>query len=144
MHKTVLCPIDFSDASLISLDYAVKMAKKENLGLSVLYNFRLIQKEKDEEIVTFKRRMEGEAREKFRALEKNFPETVKEDCRFMVEVGFIADSIKAHARKNEVAFLVMDSEIGTSLGLNGRTSGAFLEDLGVPVIIVPEKKLTAL
>ena len=142
MDKTILCPIDFSDSSIQALEYAIDLAQQEKSSITVIYSFRLIQSEEGQEIRLFKKTMEEEANKRFRQLEDSFSKESAVDHRFLVEIGFMEDSIASQLKKNEVSKVVVDRAMCQS---NDRESGIpkkFLESLKVPVIVVPDKALT--
>lgn len=145
MKKSILCPIDFSESSIRALQYAINLAKKDRSGITVLYSFRLIQSPGDEGVVTFKKKMENDARERFTSLEKFFENDRRIDHQFIVEVGFFPDSIAGQVRKNSVSKIVIDKEmyplINESLNDHRQPVESLLNALNIPVIVVPQKAL---
>jgi nucleotide-binding universal stress UspA family protein len=144
MSKTVLCPIDFSDSSLGALSYAVTAAHAKGAGLTVLFSYRLIQHEKGEEILVFRKKMEEEARRQFKMLESKFKDQLAAVPDFLVQIGFISDSIQSYVRKHAVELLVLDRGIYHLLNDHGHAApDEFLSSLNVPFVIVPEKTAVA-
>ena len=143
MPKMVLCPVDFSDSSIGALRYAMGVARKEEAGLAVLYTYRLTQLQKGEEVLSFRKKMEEEARQKFMKLESSIKAIVDLAPDFMVQIGFVTDSILGYVRKHEVSLLVLDRGIYHLLNDHGEAPDEFLHSLNVPFVIVPEKATVA-
>jgi len=144
MHKSILCPIDFSDSSIGALRYAVKAAHDKGVGLTILYAYRLIQPEKGEEILVFRKKMEEKARTQFQTLSTIFKDKLDEVPDFIVQIGFVSDSIMSYIRKHTVELLVLDRGIYHLLNDHGNMAPEeFLTSLNVPFVIVPEKAAVA-
>src|SRR5690606_31809515 len=137
--KTILCPIDFSDSSILALKYAIQLAQEEQSGVTVLYSFRLIQQEENQEIHLFKKSMEEEARKRFSQLEEFFTLHDKVPHNFFIEIGFMEDNIAGHLRKNSVSKVVVDRDMCQAGEAKNGIPKKFLESLNVPVIMVPEQ-----
>lgn len=78
--------------------------------------------------------MEQEAMKNFASLEREILADKGIVYEFKMEVGFIDDRIKKHAKENKLSFLVMDK------GIAFRDKEAFevlIRQLPIPVVIVP-------
>ncbi|HEX7015052.1 MAG TPA: universal stress protein [Cyclobacteriaceae bacterium] len=136
MKGKILCPIDFSETSIEALKYAIQMANKEGSCVTVLYSYRLIQPDQEEEILKFRNRIELRARERFCMLEPFFHNGTVTDHEFLIEIGFFADCILRQVRENGVDKIVMDRNMRRLI--TERPQDVFLRTLPVPVIIVGE------
>ncbi|MFO7256241.1 MAG: universal stress protein [Bacteroidota bacterium] len=134
MKGKILCPIDFSESSIEALKYAIEMANKEGRGVTVLYSYRLIQPDQEEEILKFRNRVELRARERFCMLEPFFHNGTVTDHEFLIEIGFFSDCILRQVRNNQVDKIVLDSNMRRLIV--ERPHESFLGSLPVPVIIV--------
>jgi hypothetical protein len=134
MRGKILCPIDFSESSIEALKYAIDMANKEGRGVTVLYSYRLIQPDQEEEILKFRNRVELRARERFCMLEPFFHNGTVTDHEFLIEIGFFSDCILRQIRNNQVDKIVMDGNMRRLIV--ERPQESFLGSLPVPVIIV--------
>ena len=133
MGKNILCTTDFSEGSKRALEWAVNFSKEEGSDLTILYTYRLT-KNVAVELVQWKKKVEEEANQKFIAFETEHLKNVGIKYEFKIEVGFVADRIEDHAKKNNLRFIVIDKSMCT------RSKESFeelLENINVPVVIVP-------
>lgn len=132
MTNGILYATDFSDSSQEALEWAVRLAKRLNCHLTVLYTYRLIKQYG--EVLFIKKKMEEEGLRKFKALEKEFLEGAGISYDFKIEVGFVDDRIEEHTRKNKISFLVM----GKNMSIRNKESfDELVENLQAPLVIVP-------
>jgi nucleotide-binding universal stress UspA family protein len=134
MKGKILCPIDFSETSIEALKYAIEIANKEGRSVTVLYSYRLIQPDQEEEILKFRNRVELRARERFCMLEPFFHNGTMTDHEFLIEIGFFSDCIIRQVRNNHVDKIVMDRNMRRLIVEFPPDS--FLGSLPVPVVIV--------
>lgn len=136
MLSTILCTIDFSDASKDALRWAVTISRQLKTHLTVLYVYRLVNGEavKNGEAVQLKRRLEEEARTKFVTLEKEILDGQGVVYDFITEVGFVSDRIATHAKSKSVKFLVMDKNMGAG---TRESYDELVRQIDVPLVIVP-------
>lgn len=140
MAVTILCPIDFSDDSIGALEYALNLAEDARGNVTILHSYRLIQTDREEEILSFKKKKESETLKKFEELEQRLVNLKKIGHKFVNEIGFLSDSIENHLRKNPVSMLVMSQKMCSSLNDHrGYPMEMFLNRITVPVVIVPDK-----
>lgn len=133
MTKGILCTTDFSASSRNAVEWAVSLAQHLKAPLTILHTYRLIRGHNGE-VVQMKRKMEEEARQKFSVLEA---ETLKDkgiSYNFKIEVGFVADRIEEHSRKNPLSFLVMDKSMSTG---NKESFDELVKQAQIPLVIVP-------
>ena len=133
MTKNILCTTDFSEASKRALEWAIKFSKEEGSDLTILYTYRLT-KNVAEELVSWKKKVEEEAKKKFIAFESQHLKDIGIKYQFKIEVGFVADRIEDHAKNNPLGFLVIDKTMCTR---NKETFDDLIESINVPVVIVP-------
>jgi nucleotide-binding universal stress UspA family protein len=133
MTDGILCTIDFSDSSREALKWSIELAAKLNCHLSVLYTYRLFNKQNGE-VSLLKRRIEEDALKNFGVLEKELLKEKGIDYDFKTEVGFVDDRIEDHTKKNKISFLV----IGKGIVLrNKETFDELLNQLQAPLVIIP-------
>lgn len=109
------------------------MALQLQAHLNILYTYRFNQSWPGE-VTTMKKVIEQEAREKFRQLEQDCLLNRGITYDFSIEIGFVSDRIENHARKNPLAFLVMDRPVKTN---NQETFEELMEHIQVPMLVVP-------
>jgi nucleotide-binding universal stress UspA family protein len=89
LFRTIVCPVDFSDASLVALRYAVKLAEESSAEITVLHVLEwLVEDEPGARIAgfdvpEFRRYLEKDAREK---LTRAVPGEARDWCRPREEV----------------------------------------------------------
>ena len=132
MTNEVLCAIDFSDSSKEALKWSIRFAQKLNSHLTILYTYRIFKH--NGEAIIMKRKIEEEAIKNFSALEKEvlIGEGISYD--FKTEIGFIADRVEDHVKKNNVSFLVISKNMTTQ---SKETLDELVAHLRAPLVIVP-------
>ena len=136
--KTILCAIDFSEASYDVVKVAVDMAKQKKANLIVLYAYRLIQPQ-SQEIKEFRNSIEERAKSDFKALANrlDIQDNGLVTYEFRAEIGFISDRIDAYLRKNAVEIIIVGKDLAYSINdQKERTVEHFLETK-IPVLVVP-------
>jgi hypothetical protein len=142
MKDHILCAIDFSESSVHSLRWASKIAICTEAHLAVLFSYRLIQTGKVADILSFKRKTEEEARQKFLALHgaiSNGNDIGNDAAQsFITEIGFYSDNIENFIRKNPSTLVVLSESMANEIYEHkGQTLVSFLKQLKVPLLIVP-------
>jgi nucleotide-binding universal stress UspA family protein len=133
MRKGILCVIDFSDSSKVALSWAVQLSQELDTHLSILYTYRFLQPYSGEAI-EMKRKMEAEAMQKFAALEKELLVGKGISYSFKIEVGFIADRARDHAKKTGADLLVVGNKMNSA---NKQSFDELVADIQMPLVIVP-------
>src|SRR5687767_5568527 len=108
--KQILCVIDFTESSGRVLDLAAIIAHACRAHLIVLFPYRLIDYSHRGDMSSLKLKLESEAREKFFNLKKNLPHKEYLTCEFQAEIGFVADRISAHAKKNNIEMVIIGQQ----------------------------------
>ena len=133
MNKGIICTVDFTESSRDALLWAVNLAGLLKTHLTILYTYRLTGSSNDE-IVDMKKKIEANAFKNFAVLEKEMLTGSGISYDFKVEVGFVSNRIKHHAKKNGVSFLVMGNKMNSS---NKESFDELAENIQVPLVIVP-------
>lgn len=132
MTKGILCAIDFSKASVEALRWSVALARELKTDLTILYTYRLNRI--NGEAVALKKSIEEEAHRKFALVEKEILQGREVEYQFKTEVGFVADRVEMHLKKNPVGIVVMDKHMGA---LNRENFEELVEQIHVPLVLVP-------
>lgn len=133
MTNGILCTVDFSESSKNALRWSVSLAKLLKTRLTILYTYRLLNSHNGE-AVEFRKKTEDDARQKFSFFEKEILEGCGVRYEFKIEVGFISNRVKDHAKKNGVSFLVMGNKMSST---NKESFDELAENIQVPLVIVP-------
>ena len=133
MAKTILCPIDFSESSIHALKWAVELSARYNCHLTVLYPYRLLQAPK-EDVLQLKKKNEESAIQKFESLEKDYINGKVISFDFTPEVGFLADRIEDHLRRNSILMMVIGKNMNSASQEN---LGDLITNVKVPVVVIP-------
>jgi hypothetical protein len=139
-EKTILCAIDFSKSSTKALKWTLGMAQFTRARIIVLFCYRLIPANDDEETQGLKRTMEQVALKKFKEIEKGLIHDTSVSVQFVTEVGFFPFRIEMFLRKNPVGLLVIGNSIIQSFNeFKNLSFEEFLKTTKIPVVIVPEE-----
>lgn len=133
MTKGIICTIDFSESSKEALRWSVTLAKLLKTNLTILYTYRLLNPY-DGEAVEFRKNIEENARQKFSCLEKEVLDGSGVKYEFKIEIGFISNRVKDHAKKNGVSFLVVGGKMNST---DKESFDELVENIHVPLMIVP-------
>jgi hypothetical protein len=119
-----------------TLKWTASMALKLNIHLTIIHPYRLNQMKKKEDMVLAKKTIEIEARQNFEILATGLFKNETLSYDFHVEIGFIQDRMQEYSRKNNLLFIA----IGKKLADTGDNLWELLDQIDVPVVIVPEIK----
>ncbi len=133
MSNGILCTVDFSRGSEDAVKWAISLATQLGCALTILYTYRLT-KNIEGDVVAYKKKIEREAADKFAKWETELLKPAGIKYKFKIEIGFMADRVEDHAKKNAVSFLVMDRNMSKQ---NRETFNDLVEHVNVPLVIVP-------
>lgn len=131
---SVLCVIDFSDSSRNTLRWAIANAKTHKSHLTVLYPYRLTKAQYGESVIALRKKIEEEAENNFKVLEKDLLANKKLSYDFKTEIGFLADRVEEHTKSHSVVFMVIDKNLRKG---NRESFDDLIESTDVPLVIVP-------
>lgn len=134
--SSILCVIDFSDASKDALLAAVNIAGETKSSLTVLYPYRLNQPRNVTDVTQWKKSIDVDATNNFNRMSINLFKDSNVLWEFKPEVGFIGDRVEAYTQKYNVGLVVMSTHLSRA------SSEVFLEmldKLKCPLLIIPEK-----
>jgi nucleotide-binding universal stress UspA family protein len=132
--SSILSIIDFSESSKEVLQWAVGMAEKLNVHLTILHPYRLNQVDKKEDMVGVKKKLELDASKNFEHLAHGLLKNQKVSFDFRAEVGFIQDRIEDYARRNNILFLVIGGNLANG---NKEILEEIIEESEAPLVVVP-------
>ncbi len=133
MAKPILCAIDFSESSRNAFKWAAELSSLYNCHLTILYPYRLLP-EKKEDVTSLKIKNEAIAASMFEVLEHDYLSGKNISFEFRPEVGFVADRIEDHVRKNSIALLVIGKNMKAYVQEN---LADMIDQIKVPVVVVP-------
>jgi hypothetical protein len=134
-HPSVLCLIDFSEASRQTLKWAAEEAWRKDTQLTVLYPYRLTQLKGRDGLSKLRQGLDTEAIFNFEKIAKETLEEIPVKYEFRPEVGFINDRVYAHSHSREFSMLV----ISKSMAVNNKENMMELIDLiKFPLVIIPQ------
>jgi hypothetical protein len=125
--------IDFSESSKNALQWAVNNTHS-GAHLTILYPYRLIHVPYGESPMALRRKIEDEANRNFQILERDFLMNKNISYDFKTEVGFLADRVEEHNKKQPINFLVIDKNIRIN---NKESFDELMETTPVPMVIIP-------
>jgi len=133
-RPSILGIIDFSESSKDILKWAIAMAAKLKVHLTILHPYRLNQLDKKENMVGLKRKLDVDAFKNFEVLANGLLSKQKISFDFRSEVGFIQDRVQDYAQRNTILFLVIGADQVTA---NHDTLEEMVREIGVPMVVVP-------
>jgi hypothetical protein len=131
---SILCIVDFSVASKEVMKCAIGMAEKNKVPVTILHPYRLNQVERNEDMVTVKRKLDQDALENFKILSDGLFKNKKISFDFRAEVGFVQDRIEDYARKHKILFLVIGFDHASR---DKEVMEGVLKETEAPLVIVP-------
>lgn len=135
--KSIVCALDFSDSSEKALEVASALARKHQAQLAILFSYRLLPAELNDEASTIKSRILTNAKEKFQKLEQKFTLPGSVDYEFKTEIGFLADRVENFARKKNVDLVVLSEEQAHTVNdQRGSNLKEILEELNIQYLII--------
>jgi len=135
--SSILCVIDFAEASKTALQTALDVALSTHSKLSVLYPYRLNQPRNVSDVAQWKKSIDLDATNSFNRMTSTLFKESGVTWDFKPEVGFIDDRVEAFAEKNDVGLIVMSSELSRA---NKDALTDMLDKLKCPLLIVPDKR----
>jgi len=137
-ESTILCVIDFSEASKEALKLAAQLAKTYESNLTVLYPYRLTQlNHNGEDLAQLKKSIDSDANQNFSRMTADLSLESDISFEFRPEVGFINDRIYAFAKKKKIGLVVMSKRV---IQLNRDAFNELLTQTQVPLLILPQKE----
>lgn len=133
MTEKILCAVDFSETSRKVVNWAIAMAQQLKTHVTLLHAYRLT-KLHNGEAVLLKRKMEEEASDSFKTLEKELLMGKDISYDFKSEVGFVTDRVEGHAKSNSIGFVVMGKKTYAD---NRDRFDELSESMKLPLFIVP-------
>jgi nucleotide-binding universal stress UspA family protein len=125
--KTILAPVDFSDASDNSVSFAAELAKRSSARLVIV---NILQKDGDEE----------ETKDKLQSLETGLIKSFEIICESSLAHGNLIDTLKKIISVQQPDLIVMGTRGASGLKkiLIGSNTVNVLTNTKVPVLVIPE------
>jgi nucleotide-binding universal stress UspA family protein len=141
--KTIICPTDFTAPSNNAITYAMEMAKKLKLGITLVHAYEIpivysdmalasmyippaeIKNESEEQLLKFRT-----------ALQLKYPDI---EIEAMLLPGMASEKITQAANEKKATFIIMSSTSTSALerALVGSNTSRVINDAPCPLIIVP-------
>jgi hypothetical protein len=138
--RPILCVIDLTESAVKVLEVAARMAYAYKSHLTILFPYRLIDKEYRGEISKLKIKLEQEARDKFLLLKKLVPVLDQVSHEFQPEIGFPADRIISFVKWNKVDAVVISQRQANLMNeVNQLPLQSLITNSKLPFMIVPEE-----
>jgi nucleotide-binding universal stress UspA family protein len=127
--KTILAPVDFSDASTNAVSFAAELSKRSSACLVIVHIFQ-------------KREDEDEAKNKLKSLEADLKKSFGSEliCELVLARGNLIDAMKRIIKVQQPDLIVMGTKGASGLKklLIGSNTVNLLSKTKVPVLVVPE------
>jgi len=139
----ILVLIDFSESADNALRYAIHLAKQFKANVILMHTYRLTSEKPMKHYVdhlSLKKELEQKTHDNFLKLEKKLLLKSGLDYEFIMEVGFVNDSIASLAKSRSVDLVIAGSKgIDSNVDVIGSTSLSIIEEIDIPVLFIPEK-----
>src|SRR5690349_15298176 len=137
--KEILCVVDFSGATGKVLEVAARIASACNAHLIVVYPYRLLLDPTHEgDMMSLKRKIEAQAREKFQFLRSTLEVLKDVSVDFQPEIGFLADRIHAYTRKKNIDMIIIGQpQAGSETDIRNLNFQDLISNSQLPFVIVP-------
>jgi nucleotide-binding universal stress UspA family protein len=147
----IIVPIDFSENSLVALDYAIAIATKVGAEITLYHGFYVMTEVQfatmnpsylnmqiDNQELYWNERLEGL---KDKHSDKKYSNGTPISIKVLVKMGLVADDIGKMVRRGEYQLVVMGTKGASGLEriILGSIAGAVAEQVTCPIIIVPQK-----
>ncbi|MEM7107966.1 MAG: universal stress protein [Bacteroidota bacterium] len=137
LYKKILYPTDFSENSIRTMDYAVKVSQDQNAELILLYAYRLINNGNADHI-SHRNTIAEHGRKSYDTVNKEVLERSEVDYTYLSEVGFIEDRILATVKENDVDLVVICDSVHKAIeSQNKNGNERLLKRISCPMMLVP-------
>jgi len=109
------------------------MSSRFNCHLTILYPYRLLHASK-EDVIQIKKKSEELAVRKFETIENDYLNGKVISFDFTAEVGFLADRIEEHLRKDSILMMVIGKNMNSA---NQENMDDVIRHVKVPVVVIP-------
>ena len=127
--KTILAPVDFSEASINALSFAAEISKRASARLIVI---NIIQKDGDEE----------ETKNKLKIIESDLKKSIDPDlnCESLIAHGNFVSALKKVIAVQQPDLVVMGTKGASGLKriLIGSNTVNVIAKISIPVFVIPE------
>ena len=133
-----MCVVDLTESSAKVLEMAARISKACNGQLLVLFPYRLIDYGYRGDMASLKLKLETEAKGKFNELKKNLADMEDLPCEFQAEIGFLADRINAHVKRNTIDMVIVGQKQAASTNdIRDFNLQSLITNSRLPFMIVP-------
>jgi len=138
-HK-ILFPTDFSKNSFQNIAFAINLAKQNKAELIILYAYRLIKVDSDDqnEMVDLKTKFETEAKLKFNKWKESILDSAQINFSFSCDIGFLSDRIISNVNKNKIDLVVISNKMKPFIEEKVNNSSEISNNIACSVLILPE------
>ena len=137
LYKKILYPTDFSENSIRTMDYALRVSKDQNAELILLYAYRLINNGNSDHIA-HRNNLAEHGRKKYETVSKELLLDSKVGYTYLSEVGFIEDRILATVKENDIDLVVICDSVHKAIeGQNKNGNERLLKRISCPMMLVP-------
>lgn len=145
--QRILCPIDFSNASLNALEFAARIGEKHKADLALLYIFTeeehrvLLSSKQDVSFDDWRRETEENLQGLINEVKATSIKKGLRDCRYMLKQGDLVKGIKEAVAEFGAHFIVMGTTGVSDVteAYVGSNTVQVIQKTSCPVLCVPEK-----
>lgn len=137
LYQKILYPTDFSENSIQTMQYALKISKTHDAELFLLYSYRLINNGYADH-VSHRNSLAEIGLKNYETLHQQFLAESEVRYTYLSEIGFVEDRILATVNTSDIDLVIMCDNIRNTIEKhtpNGRNK--LLSRLNCPLMFVP-------
>ncbi|MEM9857693.1 MAG: universal stress protein [Bacteroidota bacterium] len=138
LYKKILYPTDFSENSVRTMNYALKVSESQQAELILLYAYRLINNG-DADHISHRNNLAELGRKSYEKVDQSLLKDSEVGYTYLSEIGFIEDRILATVKENDVDLvLICDSVHKAIENQNKNGNERLLKRISCPLMLIPE------
>ncbi len=137
LYQKILYPTDFSENSIQTMNYALKVSKTHGAELILLYSYRLINNGNSDH-VSHRNSLAEKGRRNYEVVHEQLLDGSDVNYTYLSEIGFVEDRILATVLENDVDLVIMCENIRDTIEKhthNGKNR--LMNRLNCPLMFVP-------
>lgn len=137
LYSKILYPTDFSEDSVRTINYALKVSRDQNAELILLYAYRLINNDNSDHI-SHRNSLAEHGRKSYEMVNRELLKDSNVSYTYLSEVGFIEDRILANVKEKDVDLVILCDNVHQTIESQNRHGhDSLLKRISCPLMLVP-------
>ena len=138
--RPILCVVDLTLSSEKVLEIAATVASACSARMIILYSYRLVDLERDADVLNSKASIDAKANERFLELGASILNNKNVVYEFHSEIGFTADRIRTYVNEKAIGMIVVGERQANDIHEHrSLTLREFINNMKLPFLIIPEE-----